>query len=127
MSFAIWSSLGRREHAISRASKILNIAVEIGKRRELHICSPCCERWTLELLLAVALASCDCSALEPGLIFIRALMPENNWACVPSKTVACDSASSLAAGLPSAGTIRHREVTWGVAWLTGNNASVPCR
>jgi hypothetical protein len=40
-----------------------------------------------------ALATCDCSALEPGLIFISALMPENNRACVPSKTVACDSAS----------------------------------
>src|SRR6266550_5645642 len=32
MSFAIWSSLGRREHAMDRASKILNIAIEIGER-----------------------------------------------------------------------------------------------
>src|SRR5437762_1950849 len=87
MSFAIWSSLGRREHAMDRASKILNIAIEIGERCELHICSLCvvkgrhsnhCWRWHLQP-----------AAVTPS----KRLMPENNRECMPSKTVVSDSAS----------------------------------
>src|SRR5207247_3092825 len=80
MSFAIWSSLGRREHAMDRATKILNIAIEIGERCELHICSLCvvkgrhsnhCWRWHLQP-----------AAVTPS----KRLMPENNRGCMPSKT-----------------------------------------
>src|SRR6266576_2463997 len=89
MSFAVWSSLGRREHAMDRASKILNIAIEIGERCELHICSPCVGivGWRWHLPAAV-------TSLK-RLNFIRVLMPENNRACMAVETVVSASACRL--------------------------------
>src|SRR5258706_4558683 len=111
MSFAICSSPGRRrEHAMDRASKILNIAIEIGERCELHICSPCvviggnsnhCWRWHFQPANVTP---------SKRLIFIRALIPENNRACIPSKTLVSDSASCW---LPDSNQLRQDNPTSG--------------
>src|SRR2546430_12454398 len=120
MAFAIWSSLGRREHAMDRASKILNIAIEIGERCELHICSLCvvkgrhsnhCWRWHLQP-----------AAVTPS----KRLMPEKNRECRPSETVGSASASC---SLPGTHQLRQAQSNnpqshWAVwHWATGNKTS----
>src|SRR5437660_3234704 len=121
MCFAIWSSLGRREHAMDRASKILNIAIEIGERCELHICSPCVGIVGWRWHLPAAVTSLN------RLIFIRVLMPENNRAAWQSKL----SFLPVPAGCRLASADRdnsNREVALGFRpCLTDNNASVPKR
>src|SRR2546430_10777865 len=109
MAFAIWSSLGRREHAMDRASKILNIAIEIGERCELHICSLCvvkgrhsnhCWRWHLQP-----------AAVTPP----KRLMAENKRERMPPKTAVSGHASSFIPDPPprGQGPTKTPEFAWG--------------